>query len=865
MKKIYIFTSLLFFISRAMLCETQTNVHASPQSASIENTIEKAPQVVSEQAPAPSTKEMSEKTNAHDKELQSDPEPEFEAGSSIKNDNLHALAQELKPKKSSFFSRDKHKTTVAINYENEDLVDVVNELAGIKNVNVILPQGATAITQKITLSLPDKITLDHAWKLLYTLLDIAGYTMIPKGNMYEIIKNNPAITREPLPLYIGIAPEKIPDTDQRIRYIYYLSNIKVSDQPDSETAVILQNLLPVGTSSFKIDMATNAIIISAKANDIKATMRIITSLDKIEFQETLAFLKLRYSTADNVAKLFNENILKTGSDINRYHLGARQQTEVSFFSKHIRIIPERRTNNLILLGRPQAIERVKDFIQKYIDIELDEGKSTLHIYQLQYLDADQIAGVLRSIIDSARSGGTEQSSLAPGVSAGAVRTFDEVKIMADKPVNADNSKYYGSNKLIVAARNEDWKVIERLIAELDIPQPQVLLEILVADLTLEDIHSLGTQLRNPAKIPMPGSSSAQSAQIAPPIGNVNPDPTTLASDLMQDYYTQSNGACAVANPTPGTNSLADCFIDNGATAIEFNDSNGKAWGVLQILNAINTTKIISHPHAITINNKKATLNIGQTRLLTDEAVGSGGTTTTIKNKLIDAHLYIDITPRISAANTILLEVTVDIQNFVAAASTTDNTRVNRTVKTSAIVKDQHILALGGLISTTDKDFQTETPILGKIPILGWFFKNRNKDTVKNNLTIFISPTIIQPRLRSGVSEYTKDYINVAKNYVHQGTLFDSLHDPITRWYFKTGNDAVDMVDEFLDKDELKRDLQTTAKPNPRLRQTKKELPKVTEKPLPMERKLAKTRKKYSLEQLVAQDNSENPLLHKKTV
>lgn len=805
-----------------------------------------------------SAQRVSEDSAIDDNKIDSD----AQLSQSIKEDNLQALADEIKNKKRSFFSRDKHQTKITFSYEDEYLVDIINELAGYKDYNVVLPQGAGAITQKITFSLPDKISADHAWKLLYTLLDIAGYTMFPVGNMFHITKNNPNITREPLPLYIGIPPSKLPDTDQRIRYIYYLSNIKVSDAPDSETVAILQNILPTGTSSFKIDPVTNAIIISAKANDIKAVMQIILDLDKLEFQETMAFVKLHYGTARVVADLFNEKILKAGNDMNKYHLGARQQTEMSFFSKNIRIIPEERTNNLILLGRPQAVERVKDFIQTYIDVELEEGKSILHVYQLQYLDAQSTAEVLTNIINAAKSGGTGQSlAMIGGVTPGAIRLFDEVRITADKPANAEAIKYYGSNKLVVAARNDDWKVIERLISELDIPQPQVLLEILVADLTLEDIRTLGTQLRNPAKIPMPGTSSAQSAQLAPPIGNATIDPvtlqpSTLASDLLRKAFTANSGDTPCAT-NGDVNTLADCFLTEGSTAIEFNDSNGSSWGVMQILRAINNAKILSHPHVITINNKAASLDIGQQRLLRDEAVGSGGTTTTIKNKLIEASLTIKVTPRISSANTVLLDVRVDISDYSNIPG--DNTIFNRTVTTSAMVKDQNILALGGLIRTSERDSLTETPILGKIPILGWFFKKRSKDATKNNLTVFISPTIIQPRLRSGASEYTKDYINLAKNYVHQGTLFDSLHDPVTRWYFKTGNDASDITDQFLEKDELKHDLQTSTKPNPRMRQAKKTLPTIADPPMPMERKMSKARKKYALEELIAKDDS-NPLL-----
>jgi len=109
--------------------------------------------------------------------------------------------------------------------------------------------------------------------------------------------------------------------------------------------------------------------------------------------------------------------------------------------------------------------------------------------------------------------------------------------------------------------------------------------------------------------------------------------------------------------------------------------------------------------------------------------------------------------------------------------------------------------------------------LSKIPILGWFFKKRQGRVIKNNLTVFISPTIIQPRLRSGVSEYTRDYIQVAKNYASESNLFDSLTQPITRWFFKTGADAAEVLDDFMAKDTT----QTPAweKETPKRKQQKK--------------------------------------------
>ncbi len=72
------------------------------------------------------------------------------------------------------------------------------------------------------------------------------------------------------------------------------------------------------------------------------------------------------------------------------------------------------------------------------------------------------------------------------------------------------------------------------------------------------------------------------------------------------------------------------------------------------------------------------------------------------------------------------------------------------------------LALGGLVSVDGTQGVNQTPVLSKIPVIGWIFKRQQGDATKNNLTVFISPTIIQPRLRQGMDRYTGDYINVAR-------------------------------------------------------------------------------------------------------
>lgn len=715
-----------------------------------------------------------------------------------------------------------------VDYTDEDLVSIINRYAALTGNNIILPTEGLA--EKVTLQLREKKNLNYIWhNLLPTILDIAGFSIIQKANTYTIVKNDKDISREPVPFYVGVSAEKLPNTDQRIRYLYDLANMKVDVVRD-----ILQTIL-VGPSGilptdalFEIDPASNSIFLSAKANDIKAAMHIITQLDQTTFKEMMEKVRLKYTSAQTVAALFNENILKAGQERDRYRLDMRKESREHYFSEAIKIIPEPRTNSLIILGRPQAVKRIKDFIYSHIDVELDSGKSILHLYKLQYLDAKTFATTLQHIVESQGIGSTGQSRGGSTQTDSTERFFDGVIIKFDQPDKPEEVKHHGGNKLVIAARHDDWIQIKKLIEKLDIPQPQVLIEVLIADLSLSDARELGAMTRNPEKLPTPNGVNLQSAQF----GNivVGPDtrnPETIKADLLRNNAINtpltspyagnealiaagatSTDTALVPQPsevTPAGFTSAALVPGVGATVISFNDQDGKTWSLLQILDKFTDSKILSHPHVMATNNQEAYVCVGETRLLRDEASGSTGGAGVQRFKQIDAKLEVTITPRISSADLVNLNIEIAIDQFV---SSTDNTRITRHFTTNANVANGSILALGGLIRKINSATERKTPILGNVPILGWFFKNRSGNMEETNLTVFILPTIVQPRLRPGVSKYTEDYVALAQQYAQEGTLFDGLHDPVTRWFFKTDVKAETVLNNFLTKDEFKLDLVT---------------------------------------------------------
>jgi len=723
---------------------------------------------------------------------------------------------------SASFIHAKQQEHIYFQFDNEELVDIVHRLAAKKEINIVFPLK-TPLTSRITMYLDDPLTLDQAWEKLYTLLDLAGYALIEKDSQWSIVKveNNNNIIREPLPLFIGVPPEKIPDSDERIRYIYYLTNLKIGnsmqDFNNTDLSKILADMLSDPKNVIP-DPVSNGLIMSDKANNIKAIMEIVTQLDGTSLKETFSVMQLHNTNPADVKTLFDK-LLKADKEAYKFDT-KKQVSDATYFPKNVRTYAVPRTNSLIIIGSQAAIDRVKDFITKYIDVELESGKSILHVYKLQYMDANKIAGVLKKVLKTETSSGqSTDATKGPINPKTQERVFDKIIIATDVPTEGSKAAYFGNNNLIIACRNDDWVRIKSLIEQLDQVQPQVIIEVLIANLALNDVKSLGSIAANPNELNFPEGVNIQSAQIGPsvivnPVSGNNPAVATLASSLAGDLMADvPDGTIAPPDPVPS-------YLTPGATVLAFDNGTAGAngfvpstWAILQMLDLFSYTKVIANPHLIATHNTEAYVKIGQTRLINDQTVGSGGGTTVVKLKDIGAIYELNIKPRIFTGeipggkdDAVNLEVKVKISDFIPGNAS--NARLERYVETKAVLKNGQILALGGLVDHEVDDSLNGTPILSKIPILGWLTKFRSTTRVDTNLTIFIAPTIIEPRLRGGLSQYTKDYVNITKKYSNEAELFDSLQDPVTRFFFKRVHNSQEEINDFVGQDEFKREVNT---------------------------------------------------------
>lgn len=691
-------------------------------------------------------------------------------------------------------------TMIAFDLKDEKLVNVINLIAAKKGINVVLPQAKDDPISKVTVTLEQKkkIPLKRAEQFLYSFLDLAGYTMYPTNGFFVIAKKADSVDkegREPYHLYVNVTPKDLPQSSESIRAIYYLTNFQVpqSGQTSSERDPLSAILTDIVGKKFFFDPKSNAILITGAADKIASAMNIILELDASGASETVIKFPLFYTSADVVAALIQKQITTvTNKPQGGGRLKLRGETGL-YFTPNTRAIADSRTNSLIIIGTEAAANRIKDFVREYIDVPLESGKSILHVVDLQYLDADEFEKVLKQLIDQSK-GQTQKEK-----GGGPQRFFDDVIVIAEKEVVAKEEKgidakgllkvggevgktagkiTLGGNRMLITAKEDDWLVIKELIEQLDKPQLQAIIEVMVVDITLDGKKNISAQTRNPVGLNLHDNMQFQTAHITSQILDTNTNPTRLAADLLRLLGGSPNVSMAVPAST-ATNS--------GSLIISLNDpcggtdgSNGGIWSVLRILDEWTQTKIVSHPFLVTRNNVTASASLSTIRRGAGREVASSGVTT-VKQEDFPAFISLAATPRISSLDRMSLQIRVDIQDFIDPNSATFN-KITRMVETNASISPGQVLVLGGLIRDNEAEVVTKWPILGDIPILGNLFKSTDKIKIKNNLAIFIHPTIVDPKLRAGQQRFTDDRVQHEKDTMTR-ELFSSSKQPITRLFF----------------------------------------------------------------------------------
>jgi general secretion pathway protein D len=659
---------------------------------------------------------------------------------------------------------------IEFNFENADLQSIVDYIAELFDVSFLPEDAIKPMLQntkgvagnKISFKTERPMTKKDVWALYTTFLDIAGLALsgTPEAGTYRITASQ-AANRQPLPTYIGVSPDTLPDNDTPVRYVYFLANATI------ENIKPVVDQLRSASSNFTAFLPLRAIILTDKSYNIKALMKIVTELDKASLPEIMSIIKLKHTGAEDIKKLYDE--LTKGDDqrgmVARI-FGAKRQPKSFFFPENTRVLAEPRTNTLILFGTQDTITKIEDFVKK-VDTKLSADVPPIYTYELQFTDAVSMADILNKV--TAFGIGTVAGQ------AGGVREGDKFF----KPITFTPEK--SGNRLIIKGDYEDYLKVKEVIESLDIMQPEVAIEVLIVNINKQNVRGIGSQIRNPGPVSIASNVNAQNSGFNNSGVIIQPSTGTTPGSIMANLIGLASSAT------------------QGAALLTLGAPNN-IWAIFQALSTRVDTTVVSNPFLVTTNKYKASVSLGETRRIETSTVVAGNETLPGKDNL-DANLNVVITPQINSDGIIMLDINIDINEFTDPVDPTNGNRSTRHIETKALLANKEVLAIGGIIRSQVTERVSKIPILGDIPLIGWLAKNKNKEVVEQNLLVFISPQIIEPKLGGGLNSYTQRKAEYSRGTLRSLEDKPLRRDPIHRWFFTDKESPTAEIDDFLEKKE----------------------------------------------------------------
>ena len=576
------------------------------------------------------------------------------------------------------------KKTISMDFDQVDIKVFIKFISELTGKNFVVDDK---VRGKVTVLSPSKISVDEAYMVFESVLEVHGFTTVPAGKVIKVV---PSVEARQKSVELRKAPGLVPRPDDRI-----ITQIMPLHYANAQE---VRKLLAPMVSKQGVVIAydpTDTLIITDFQSNIQRLLSIVEEID-VEFQEaTISVLSLEYASAEKLAET-----------ISRLLESKLKQVKGRGAGPPLRILSYGRINMLIVLADRQNTQMVKTLI-KTLDQPTPKGAGNIQVVYLANAQAEELAKVLSGLPAKAPQKGKQ-----PVIST-------EVKIVADK----------ATNSLVITAKPEEFQVLEPIILKLDIPRKQVYVEALIMEVSVSLDVSVGVNWTGAGKTDLPFGADDGVA-----FGGSN----TGAIGVLDE----TGGLALPSGLTAGVVSfpitIGGITFSNLAAIINASQTN-------------NDFNIISTPQLMTLDNEEATVVVAEnipfsTRVdegtaVTDRAIQS------LEYK--DVGVTLKVTPQINEKRFVKLKIYQEKSSVVSETTQVTPTQVvlapttrKRTAETNVQVRDGKTVVIAGLVGDDVDVSVTKVPCLGDIPLLGWLFKSENRTTRRTNLLIFITPYIV---------------------------------------------------------------------------------------------------------------------------
>ena len=364
-------------------------------------------------------------------------------------------------------------------------------------------------------------------------------------------------------------------------------------------------------------------------------------------------------------------------------------------------IPFTPSNSVIVSANDYITNNIRDTLKQLDDdVKTD---SSIEVIYLKFAKAQEVASILSSV--SSRFKNSNER---------------------DQTVITHHEK---TNSLVISSDQNNINNIKNLISKLDIRRAQVLVEAIIVELSETAANTLGVESvfsgANSEEIPI-GMTRLNSSgpDLVSIIGSASDeDNAALSSSAVASILNSKGLVAGIGDLTPGEDNFA------------------------AIVNAIQEDKnsnILSKPSILAMDNETAKSSDGQEiPVTTGESLGSNNQNPFRTTSRQEVGISLEVTPQINEGNSVLLDIKIEVSGVAGVVSSGVDLITNkRTIETTALVENNEIMVLGGLIDEDLQENVNKVPVLGSIPIFGKLFQSSSESTVKRNLMIFIKPSIM---------------------------------------------------------------------------------------------------------------------------
>ncbi|RJQ56914.1 MAG: type II secretion system protein GspD [Nitrospiraceae bacterium] len=592
----------------------------------------------------------------------------------------------------TFLQKPKEENYIILNFDNADLRDVINTVSSITKENFIISPGVDA---RITIHSAKKIPVSEVMNVFESVLEANGISLVRSGEFYKVI-HGAAAKQKPLEVRKGGQPEGIPAVDRMVTQI-----VPVQYVPASEVTMVLTPLLSQFGGIIP-NPRNNLLIINDLSSNIKRLLTILGEIDVNAFQNSrMLFFKPSFSDVvtltDELTEVLNAlNITKDG---------------ISF-------MPLERINSLIVFSSSASLLGAVEAWLKKLDEEIVSGQNVF-IYHVQNVKAESIAEILDSLYGedggvkkvAARQAQADSRKKAPAPAQPAHQP-------GAKGVSGSNVEiitFEPTNSLIILAPPGIYREMAEMIKKIDTYPREVLIEGIVAQVTLTDTDEYGIQwsvLRN-----IDIDSKDYNGLIRNSIGNL-------------------------VTSAPGFNSGAA----GGLSVVLFRPD--KLSALLNLLSQRSKVKVLQSPRLLVRDQEEASIEVGsEVPTATSSTTSAEATTTTQSIQYKTVGIKLKIKPTINEEKTVVLDLEQEVSSqgddvrIGPAGNTFPSFNTTKT-KTSIVVPNEHGIIIGGIIDETkDKSYQG-IPFLSSIPVLGGLFRYQTDTITKKELVIIITPHVL---------------------------------------------------------------------------------------------------------------------------